>query len=127
MADYKFEWHGEKVLSKVDKAIRTALLTAGADLQRKSAKQAPKEYGDLEADCKVSDIKNEGNRFYVTVGYSLPYAIKQHEDLTLRHPNPRSKLSVPGRKAKYLEDPYKENVNKYEKLIANAIHEEIGD
>lgn len=42
-------------------------------------------------------IKKEGEMEYA-IGYTEPYAARQHEDLTLYHPKP-------GRKAKYLEDP----------------------
>jgi len=119
MADYKFEWHGDKVLGKAEKTIKTALLVVGADLQRKSAEQAPIDTGDLRANCSVSPIREEGNRKYITVGYNLPYARRQHEHVEYRHPK--------GGKAKYLEDPYKENVENYERMIAEAIRKEIGD
>jgi hypothetical protein len=33
------------------------------------------------------------------IGYHTPYAERQHEDMTMYHPKP-------GRKAKYLEDPF---------------------
>lgn len=38
--------------------------------------------------------------FNVHVGYRAPYAVKQHEDLTLNHPN--------GGEAKFLERPVRE-------------------
>lgn len=59
-----------------------------------SREQVPHEEGTLERSGTVSvdDASLTG-----AVSYDTPYAVRQHEDLTLRHDE--------GRKAKYLEDP----------------------
>jgi hypothetical protein len=47
------------------------------------------------------------------VSYDTAYAVRQHEDMTLRHPN--------GRQAKYLESAFIENKDLAAKIIANQI------
>ena len=111
MAELK--WRGDKAQSVTREAAIRALGVCGSDLQRKSAEQAPIETGDLRANCSVSPVQQEGEKAYVTVGYNLVYARVQHEGLGFNHPR--------GGKAKFLEDPYKENVARYKTLIGAAV------
>jgi len=114
------------------------------DLAGKSARRAPIESGDLRNDCTaelnkrvvyqdqgIKSLSSATLRAYGTVGYSLPYALRQHEDLTLRHDRTdgyrRADGStvnmVAGGEAKYLERPWNENVARYEKKIALIVDE----
>jgi len=117
----EFKWYGDKATAKAMQAAIQALGACAANLQEESLKQVPWATGDLGGSCNISDPIREGNTVWVKVGYSTEYAVKQHEDLSLRHPDPRNPLSVPGRKAKYLEDPFKANAAKYERFIKNAV------
>jgi hypothetical protein len=49
----------------------------------------------------------------VRVGYVAPYAIKQHEDTTLNHPN--------GGQAKFLEQPAREHRQKMRDLVKDSM------
>ena len=109
----EFKWRGDKAMAIMRGAAIQALGVCGSDLQRKSAEQAPIETGDLRANCSVSPVQQEGEKVFVTVGYNLVYARVQHERLDFRHPR--------GGKAKFLEDPYKENVTRYNTLIGAAV------
>lgn len=117
MGGFKLKWHGAKATDVAKKAAIGAIQTCAADLQRKSAEEAPIDTGDLRANCSVSQLHEEGNLVYHTVGYDLPYAIVNHERLDFNHPK--------GGKAKYLEDPYNENVAKYERYIRNAVKQTL--
>lgn len=100
------EWRGDQVLGEIVDALQDGLMDCGADLQSKSVQEAPVDTGDLRADCAVTEeVLN------VTVSYSLPYAMKQHEELGYNHPG--------GGKAKFLEDPFNENADKYIKHIGD--------
>lgn len=55
--------------------------------------QVPLEEGTLERSGRVDVDGLEGS-----ISYDTPYAVIQHERLDFHHP-------IPGRKAKYLEDP----------------------
>ena len=58
-----------------------------------SNRHVPHELGDLERSGRVGPGEGEGER---TIYYDTPYAVVQHEDLTLQHDA--------GRTAKYLEN-----------------------
>lgn len=47
-----------------------------------------------------------------TVGYSAPYALPVHENLSAFHPNGQ---------AKYLEQPARDNAKKYEKIVQQVM------
>ncbi|AVX31804.1 Bacteriophage HK97-gp10, putative tail-component [Carboxydocella thermautotrophica] len=113
--DLKWEW--QFIAKKVDRKTEEALRICAADLQRKSAEQAPVDTGDLRANCNVSKLTKRKGKASIRVGYNLPYAIVQHESLHFNHPK--------GGKAKFLEDPYKENVETYKKIIEKGIGEAL--
>lgn len=113
------EWHGEQAKALVKQAAIEALLDCGDDLKGKSQDEAPVDLGDLKGNCNVSDPEESSGDITVTVGYSLPYALRQHEHTEYNHPK--------GGKAKYLEDPYKRNVSRYQNFISKNIKEALGD
>lgn len=51
------------------------------------------------------------------VSYDTPYAVRQHEDLALHHDD--------GRKAKFLEDPMRDEAEAMRALIAAAIRRSL--
>lgn len=105
-----FQWYGDQALDAIASAVQDGLMECGADLQSKSVQEAPIDTGDLRANCSVTEEPLD-----VMVGYDLPYAMKQHEELDYHHPK--------GGKAKYLEDPFNENMDKY----VEHIREKAGD
>jgi hypothetical protein len=52
----------------------------------------PHEYGDL---MRSGDVDVDAGDLVASISYGTPYAVVQHEDVDLIHPN--------GREAKYLE------------------------
>lgn len=111
--NFGMKWYGNIAKEVVREAAKYSLERSATDLQKKSSDQAPVDIGDLRANCNVGPIKETGTGISITVGYSLPYAIRQHEELDYRHPK--------GGKAKYLEDPYNENINSYRNDLAQSI------
>ncbi|GHU54519.1 hypothetical protein AGMMS49975_15030 [Clostridia bacterium] len=100
----------ERLIAQVaDQAIHDC----ADDLLAKSGEQVPHDMGTLELSGEV--IRLDAGKYIVS--YNTAYAVKQHEDLTLRHQR--------GRKAKYLEDPYNENAQKYKDYIAAKIAEAL--
>lgn len=116
MAD--FRWYGDKAMAAITGAAAQSMGICAADLQGKSATQAPIDTGDLRANCSVSPVEQTRDTIQVRVGYNLVYAAVQHERLDFRHPK--------GGKAKFLEDPYKENFGKYISAIGAAIRRAVG-
>ena len=105
-----FHWYGDQMFYAITNSVQDGLVECGADLQSKSIQEAPVDSGDLRADCAV-----EEEPLKVRAGYSLPYAMKQHEELDFNHPK--------GGKAKYLEDPFNENADNY----VDHIRKKAGD
>lgn len=85
------------------------LRLAGELVLERSRRYVPIEEGTLERSGRVTDNGTDT----VAISYDTPYAVKQHEDMTLRHPN--------GRSAKYLERALAESRNEVAKLIQRAV------
>ena len=99
------------------------------DLAGESARRAPVDTGDLRSNCVakiedtvvfeerqvVSSTVHPTARVSGTVGYSLPYALRQHEGLDFNHPR--------GGEAKFLERPYLERKEMYIRRIKTAMGE----
>lgn len=117
------------------------------DLSAKSAKRAPIESGDLRNNCHAelnghtvyeyqhpSGNAPASNNAVASVGYSLPYALRQHEDLALRHdrtdgytrPDGTTVNMIAGGEAKYLERPFNENAEAYIKRIEKIVDKTLG-
>lgn len=121
-----------------------ALTDCVLDLAGESARRAPIESGDLRNNChgQVNGLSVFLEQQAVgtpqptavsigSVGYSLPYALRQHEDLTLRHdrtdgyrrPDGFTVNLVAGGEAKYLERPFQERKEKYLDRFEQALKE----
>jgi hypothetical protein len=143
---------------KRNSAVTTKIVKEIAlDLAERSAELAPLESGDLRDNChadlnsviiyenqKVTGAPSKDTlKPTAIVGYSLPYALRQHEDLsydhnrsdgrkvenTIRHKTDDGKTTeyrssstvnvVPGGQAKFLEQPFLENEQKYIDKLKN--------
>ena len=107
----------ESKLVEVKLVLKDEIYRMGQHLRSESVKQCPVNTGRLRASATVTPVKEEGDTFYVEVGYGTDYAIYVHERTELRH-----KVG----KAKFLEDPLKENANNYKEWIRSAIRRVIG-
>ncbi|MFG2059667.1 hypothetical protein ACGFI9_37215 [Micromonospora sp. NPDC048930] len=117
MADDGFvlEWDGDRVLAELADASFDGTLLAGEHLLQVSSGLAPHEEGDLERSGEVTSDRATG---VVAVSFDRSYAVKQHEDLTLRHDE--------GRQAKYLEEPMSTERDTMLALIAKAAGKPLG-
>lgn len=117
MADDAFEltWDGEKVLATLKDSSFAGAQLAAEHLLQVSSELVPHEEGDLERSGEVSSDPASG---MVAVSYDRPYAVRQHEDQTLRHDN--------GRQAKYLERPMSTEKSVMLALIAKAAGKPLG-
>lgn len=125
----------KKAVAEIDGVTDQSLFIVASDLGEKSQALAPIESGDLGESLQVMKL---GDKHY-NVNYTAidpetgyDYAVRQHEDLELRHDRtdgyiirsgPRAGQTVnrvAGGQAKFLEQPFRENVDKYVQIIANA-------
>ena len=124
----------KKALAEAEKRnpeVTTQKVTAIAlDLAGRSAQQAPVDTGDLRNNCtaalnnseifkeqRVTGSSGPAEKVEATVGYSLPYALRQHEELNYNHPK--------GGKAKFLEEPFLEKEQDYINLLESIPSEVI--
>lgn len=118
------------------KALEKEMETAALDLAGKAAMRAPVKTGDLRGSWfAVTDRRNllqasgdsqpqsarlgtpSVGKYEIAVGFSEPYAEKQHETLTFRHEL--------GGEAKFLENPFKEMSKTYVDNIGEAIKKAV--
>ena len=101
------KWEGTAVKNNIGKAVRQALRDIGYDLKDKSVNRAPIDTGKLRKSCRV-DRSELAKNCIIRVGYSPDvdhYSVIQHERLDFNHPR--------GGEAKYLENPFNENRERY--------------
>jgi hypothetical protein len=112
-------------------AAAKSLNDSGFDLEGKAINLAPIDTGALRKSGMVNEATPQNLLVQVGVGYEgspalveghaspAMYALRQHEELTWKHPN--------GGQAKFLEQPFKENINKYVDDLADAVRKAVGD
>lgn len=116
----RVKWDDSAAKRIVQQTAMKAALDVGEDLGTKSDNDAPHASGTMQ---RSREVTKDGLKVYIS--YDTPYAIKQHEDLSLRHPDPTNPISSSGRKAKYLEDNLNANRNKYLKYIGLKVKQAL--
>jgi len=94
------------------RGLRVGLLRAGLLLQRESQNVVPIDTGVLRGSAATRLDDTEDGPM-VTVSYSTEYAVYVHEDLQARH--------KPGKIAKYLEKPMRDNRRKLINIVNKAV------
>ena len=100
-----------KVKGILAEEIGVNLKRAGLFLQRKSQQIVPIDKNNLRPSA-FTRSEGKGFKTDVQVGYTAAYAVYVHENLEARH--------RPGKSAKYLENPMKQNRDKLLKIIAGV-------
>jgi hypothetical protein len=107
-----------EVSRNIERAGKKALNDAALDLLSKSVPLAPLDEGDLRRSGNVEPASVKGDVIEARVGYATEYAVVQHEDLSLNHPEP-------GTQAKFLEQPARQNERRYQSFIADALRKAV--
>jgi hypothetical protein len=113
----KLKWKKWVQYKIVDYAQR-GMAEGATNIYTESQKQTPLDDGELVNGARVSTEGDQSDHFVAMVSYgndevSKEYAVIQHEDLTLNHPN--------GGNAKFLENAFTANSN----LVLARIRQEI--
>jgi len=117
MAGSSFKWRGDEAMRIVRQAAINALQDVAESRILKEANDiVPHATGTLERSGTVSPFNNADNS--LTISFAGPYAVRMHEDLSLRHPDPTNPISSSGRTAKYLENPFNKHKSTALKLVA---------
>lgn len=122
-----------KQIGKIKGVTVKGVADVSLDILGKAVRDAPIDTGDLRGSGSVSfdtgtiaQGTKEGSVVMTgsvgknaepeaTIGFSVPYAMKQHEEVGYHHPR--------GGKAKFLEDALKENAAQYVRHIATKVRE----
>ena len=115
-----FKWTDNKipqVQAAVQAALMRGLVMAGEHILNVSNSQVPHEDGDLERSGVVTQSSPSDKT--VAISYDTPYAVRQHEDLSLRHDA--------GRNAKFLSNACSSEAKTAGRLIAQAVKSVVGD
>ena len=117
---FEFEIEGSLNVEGAKKTVREvrkkALRVAGEFVLTEANKHVPHDEGTLERSGNV-DVNPEGTR--AAISYDTPYAVKQHEDMSLKHPGKGQ--------GKWLENTFTREADTVRQIIANALSEAVGD
>lgn len=102
----------KNIPKEAEKAVEKELKKITLDLQGKAKELAPVDIGDLRGSA-FSEVEGLNG----VVGFKEPYALAQHENVGFIHPK--------GGESKYLETPYKENMNNYTNAIGAAVKKAV--
>lgn len=116
MVDVEVSWNGHQITGAARRAGAGALTTAAHRVQAVTVPRTPIETGDLRSSITV--VPANERDLTAEVVTRLPYAAKQHEDLTLRHPN--------GGQAKFLESALIDTADEVAAIIATRLRSELG-
>lgn len=114
MSRVTLKLHGARIRAAAKHGRARGTEVAGEHLLQVSRTLVPLEEGTLERSGTVTPDRSDES---ATVSYDTPYAVVQHEDLTLRHD--------PGRTAKYLEGPLAEEHETLVALVGAEIRTEL--
>lgn len=109
----RVEWQLDQrrsVSKKVGDEAATGLRRAAEFLLETANRTVPIEEGTLGRSGQVSV---DATRLEAAVSYDTPYAVRQHEDRSLRHD--------PGRRAKWLELAARENADAIGQFLADRL------
>lgn len=110
-----FQWKPNRSVGRGTQAATIrGLRLAGELVLDDSNRLVPLDEGTLERSGRVTDNGVDT----VAVSYDTAYAVRQHEDMNLRHPN--------GRQAKFLETALGKNRGKIAALVAREIRKALG-
>lgn len=110
MSNFTVKWHGKEVTQELHSAAVKGLKDAAEFLLDESNKIAPIDEGTLIASGETSV---DAQKLQSAVSYDTPYAVVQHEDMSLSHKN--------GRQSKFLETAYKNNIKRIRDYLARSI------
>jgi len=104
-------WNGDAINRLIKRVGMQAIHDGAEHILTESIDETPIDSGTLRRSGTVIDQEDS-----VVILYSAPYALKQHEDLSLSH--------IDG-KAKFLEDPYNRNKDRIIQLAKDRINEAL--
>ena len=124
-----FSVESDRVRRAVERGVKLGVGQILLEIGARADELVPFDTGTLSR-SQTTDVETVGKNIIGEIGYggpAAPYALVQHEDLTLSHP-PKSKGGNPvapgqGRGPKYLEFPSRQIGKKAERIIAQSVQQ----
>lgn len=110
MSRARLRWNGASAITAVRESAARGVLLGAEHVLGVSRQRVPLDEATLERSGAASVDQGE---LTAAVSYDTPYAVRQHEDMTARH--------LPGRQAKYLEQPLIEEADTVQAIIAAQV------
>ena len=110
----RISWKGDLASQLVRDAGMRAALAGAEDILTEAIPETPIISGTLRRSGMVTP--GEDGAY---ISFDTPYAMRQHEDRSLKH-------TEPGTKAKYLEDPFNRMSDEVLRNIGKSIKEALG-
>lgn len=107
---FKFESKVKEVKSELRSAVIEWLVDASNYILDESNKEVPIDEGTL---ANSGNTQIDESTLTASIGYDTPYAVRQHEDLSISHINDRG--------AKFLENAFKNNVGVLQDLLKDKV------
>lgn len=114
MTRARLQWSGAAAVRQIRTHAARGLLLGAEHVLDEASRQVPLDEATLQRSGTVSVDRGS---LTAAISYDTPYAVPQHERLDFRH--------LPGRKAKYLEDPLRDEAATVGELIAATIRRGI--
>lgn len=110
-------WHGPQIEKLVIAAAMDGIRESAELISKEWVETIPYATGELAS--HVQPVKTSDRQY--TISSTGPYAARQENDESLRHPDPTNPLSRAGRKAHAGRDALKNNEKNIEKLVGAKI------
>lgn len=111
-----FRWDGASVAGKMIKGAARGLSILGEHVLAISNDRVPLDEATLQ---RSGVVHVDPETLEANITYDTPYAVRQHEDLTIVHRN--------GRRAKFLETAWRENAHLAPDIIGRQIRKALGE
>lgn len=98
-------------VARIEELAAEGVREVAFNLWERSVDLAPVDSGDLRGNAHADPEDASGLAW--VVGFPEPYALIQHENMEFNHPR--------GGQAKYLQQPFEENVDNYIEHIRNKL------
>lgn len=121
--DENFKKGLDKFEKIATKEAEKAVYAAAEQLRGDSMNMAPFDRGTaggLVSTANTTKAKKVGGDIVCSVGYNKKYAVKLHEDMSLKI-NQKNTKAGQSRGQKYLEKPMKENLKNYFRIITDYL------
>lgn len=113
---YKLTMHLGTLHSRTAKGAGRGVAQAVEHALTEANKHVPHDEGTLERSGQTGTAR-EGDDFIGSVSYDTPYAVKQHEDMTLSHDGKGQ--------AKWLETSMSEEAGAMGQIVATAMRADL--